>query len=102
MAVEKPAFSQLRISNELKKEGIIVLPGGVRSKRPHRSRHLSVFFRATEAISVSVSGTVIPLTVPGAEDDADLQDLINSWETFPFVEFGSQFQAGGYNHAIRF
>lgn len=31
IAVEKPAFGQLRISNELKKEGIFVSPGGVRS-----------------------------------------------------------------------
>jgi len=31
MAVEKPAYGQLRISNELKKEGIFVSPGGVRS-----------------------------------------------------------------------
>ncbi len=31
MAIEKPAFGQLRVSNELKKEGILVSPGGVRS-----------------------------------------------------------------------
>ena len=31
MAIENPAFGQLRVSNELKKEGIIVSPGGVRS-----------------------------------------------------------------------
>lgn len=31
MAVEKPAYGQLRISNELKKEGVFVSPGGVRS-----------------------------------------------------------------------
>lgn len=31
MAVEEPAWGQLRVSNELKKEGIIVSPGGVRS-----------------------------------------------------------------------
>jgi transposase InsO family protein len=29
--IEKPAFGQLRVSNELKKEGIFVSPGGIRS-----------------------------------------------------------------------
>jgi transposase InsO family protein len=31
IAIEEPAFGQLRVSNELKKQGIIVSPGGVRS-----------------------------------------------------------------------
>ena len=31
MAVEYPAYGQLRVSNELKKQGILVSPGGVRS-----------------------------------------------------------------------
>jgi len=31
MATEQPAFGQLRVSNELKKKGIFVSPGGVRS-----------------------------------------------------------------------
>lgn len=30
-AVDKPAYGQLRVSNELKKQGILVSPGGVRS-----------------------------------------------------------------------
>jgi len=30
-ALEKPAFGQLRVSNELKKKGIFVSPGGIRS-----------------------------------------------------------------------
>lgn len=31
MAIEYPAYGQLRVSNELKKKGILVSPGGVRS-----------------------------------------------------------------------
>jgi transposase InsO family protein len=31
MAVDKPAFGQVRVSNELKKEGLFISPGGVRS-----------------------------------------------------------------------
>lgn len=31
MAIEKPAYGQLRVSNELKKAGVFVSPGGVRS-----------------------------------------------------------------------
>ena len=31
MAIECPTYGQLRVSNELKKQGVLVSPGGVRS-----------------------------------------------------------------------
>jgi len=31
MAIEHPSYGQLRVSNELKKQGVLVSPGGVRS-----------------------------------------------------------------------
>lgn len=31
MAIDQPAYGQLRVSNELKKKGLFVSPGGVRS-----------------------------------------------------------------------
>lgn len=31
LAIDKPAFGQVRVSNELKKQGLFVSPGGVRS-----------------------------------------------------------------------
>ena len=31
IAIDKPAFGQVRVANELKKQGIFVSPGGVRS-----------------------------------------------------------------------
>lgn len=31
LAFEKPAFGQVRVSNELKKKGLLISPGGVRS-----------------------------------------------------------------------
>ena len=44
MAIEYPAYGQLRVSNELKKAGVMVSPGGVRSiwlRNDLNNRHLS-------------------------------------------------------------
>ena len=59
-AVEQPAFGQLRVSNELKKKGILVSPGGVRSIW---LRHdLQSFDRRLKALSAKVAQDDLILT----------------------------------------
>lgn len=60
MAIDMPAFGQLRASNQLKKQGVIVSPGGVRSVW---IRHdLETFQKRLKALSAKVSQEGIILT----------------------------------------
>jgi hypothetical protein len=59
MAVENPALGQVRISNELRREGLVVSPGGVRSVwLRHGLQTFRQRLKALEA-KVAAEGTVL-------------------------------------------
>lgn len=60
MATEQPAYGQLRVSNELKKRGIFVSPGGVRSI--WQRHNLETFKKRLQALEAKVAADNLILT----------------------------------------
>jgi transposase InsO family protein len=60
MAIDLPAYGQLRVSNELKKQGVFVSPGGVRSI--WLRNQLETFKKRLKALEVKMAGESLILT----------------------------------------
>jgi hypothetical protein len=60
MATEQPAHGQLRVSNELKKKGLFICPGGGRSVCPSHNRE--TFKKGLKALEAKVAQEGLILT----------------------------------------
>jgi transposase InsO family protein len=91
MAIEFPAYGQLRVSNELKKKGILVSPGGVRSIWLRND--LSSFKHRLKALETKVAQEGVILTeaqLQALERQKDKQEAKGEIETEHPGYLGSQ------------
>ena len=95
-AIEKPAYGQLRTSNELKKKGLFVSPGGVRSIW---LRHdLETFKKRLESLEAKAAQESLVLT---EEQVRALEKAKDEKESHEEIESPSSRVSGGPGYLLR-
>jgi len=91
MAVEFPAYGQLRVSNELKKQGILVSPGGIHSiwKR-NDLNNFKLRLKALEAKTAQEGGVLTDSQLQALEKQKQKNEAIGEIETEHPGYLGSQ------------
>ena len=91
MAIEFPAYGQLRVSNELKKQGILVSPGGVRSIWLRNDLNNFKFrLKALEAKMAQESCVLTEAQLQALEKKKTMNEIIGEIETEHPGYLGSQ------------
>lgn len=82
MAIEFPAYGQLRVSNELKKQGMLVSPGGVHSiwKR-NELNNFKLRLKALEAKMAQEGGVLTEAQLQALEKKKQINESIGEIET---------------------
>jgi transposase len=90
-ATDKPAYGQLRVSNELKQQGIFVSPGGVRSIwHRHNLETFAKRLKALEALSAKQNLILTEAQLVALEKGRVEKEAHGEIETAPPGYLGSQ------------